>query len=101
MTPTTHEPCLYSGAIDGHRVLFLRQVDDFSVASLDPNAARKLIDSINTKMRIEVKHLGLINRFNGMDVHQTRYYVKITCENYLYKMIKSHDWLINGSHPIN
>eukprot|EP01082_Thalassiosira_pseudonana_P000781 g1142.t1 g1142 contig10:1468593-1470029(+) len=30
--PTTQEPCLYVGEIDGTRVLFLRQVDDFSVA---------------------------------------------------------------------
>jgi dUTP pyrophosphatase len=101
MTPTTHEPCLYSSTIDDQRVLFLRQVDDFSVASRDTAAARTLIDSINAKMRIEVKHLGLIDRFNGMDVHQTRHYMKITCEKYLYKMIKSHEWLIKGPHPIN
>jgi len=101
MTPTTHEPRLYSGTIDDQRVLFLHQVDDFSVASRDTATARKLIDSINAKMRIEVKHLGLIDRFNGMDVHQTRHYVKITCEKYLYKMIKSHEWLIKGPHPIN
>jgi hypothetical protein len=51
-------------------------------------------------MRINIKHLGLINRFNGMDIHQTRHYVKITCEKYLYKMIKGHDWLLQHK-PIN
>jgi len=92
---------LYSGIINDHRVLFLRQVDDFAVASEDTNAAKQLIDAINSQMRIEVKHLGLIDRFNGMDIHQTRYYVKITCEKYLYKMIKAHDWLLTGPHPIH
>ena len=32
-TPTTHEPCLYSGIIGGQRVLFMRQVDDFAIAA--------------------------------------------------------------------
>lgn len=35
LTPTTHEPCLYSGYVDGHKVLFLKQVDDFVVACAD------------------------------------------------------------------
>jgi hypothetical protein len=30
LTPTTHEPCLYSGEVDGVQILFLRQVDDFN-----------------------------------------------------------------------
>jgi hypothetical protein len=34
--PTTHEPCIYRGNIDGHSVLFLRQVDDFAMAVDDP-----------------------------------------------------------------
>ena len=101
LTPATHEPCLYSGKLNGTRVLFLRQVDDFAVAATDRQTAANLINAINAKMRIDVKHLGLIDRFNGLDIHQTRYYVKITCEKYLYKMIKSHDWLIKGPVPTN
>jgi hypothetical protein len=29
LTPTVHEPCLYSGVIDGKRIIFMRQVNDF------------------------------------------------------------------------
>jgi len=101
LSPAVHEPCIYSGIFNDNRVLFLRQVDDFAVASTDLQSARHLIDAINAKMRIEVKHLGIIDRFNGMDIHQTRYYVKITCEKYLYKMIKAHDWLLKTPEPIN
>jgi hypothetical protein len=32
-TPTVHEPCLYSCLINGQRVLFMCQVDDFAVAA--------------------------------------------------------------------
>jgi hypothetical protein len=79
---------LYSGTVDGAKVLFLHQVDDFTVASTDQEHTMPLIDAINDKMRIEVKHLGIFTRFNGMDIHQTEYYVKITCEKYLTKMLK-------------
>jgi len=96
LTPTTHEPCLYSGDFHGERVLFLRQVDDFAVASSKKDTAIALINAINSQMRIDVKHLGIIDRFNGLDVHQTRFYVKITCEKYLLKMVKGHEDLLHN-----
>jgi hypothetical protein len=39
-----------------------------------------------------VKPLGLVTRFNGMDVHQTKYYIKLTCEKYLTNMLLGHGW---------
>jgi len=39
LTPTTHEPCLYSGIIDGKRIIFKRQVDDFALAVPDERTA--------------------------------------------------------------
>jgi hypothetical protein len=86
LQPATHEPCLYSGNFLGERLLFLRQVDDFAVAASNQETAMVLLTAINDKMRIEVKHLGLIDRFNGLDIQQTRYYVKLTCEKYLKKI---------------
>ncbi|MFN9979319.1 MAG: reverse transcriptase domain-containing protein, partial [bacterium] len=94
LTPATHEPCLYSGHYNGTKVLFLRQVDDFAVASSKKADAESLITAINEKMRIEVKHLGVIDWFNGMDITQSRYFVKITCAKYLKKMIKGHQDLL-------
>jgi hypothetical protein len=49
-------------------------------------------------MRINVKHLGIIERFNGVDVHQMQDCVKITCEKYLYNMLKIHNWLATTPH---
>jgi len=99
LKPTVHEPCLYSGQIQGQRVLFLRQVDDFAVAASERVYAEQLIDAINNKMRIQVKHLGIIDRFNGMDIHQTRHYVKLTCTKYLQKVVKNHRDLL--TNPTN
>jgi len=47
-TPTTHEPCLYSGIIENTKVLFLRQVDDFAVAAPTETIATKVFDLIQT-----------------------------------------------------
>lgn len=97
--PTTHEPCLYGGTVDGHLVLFLRQVDDFSVAAKDRAICSAIISYINSKMSMDVKDLGLIDRFNGMDIFQTKYYVKITCEKYLAKMLQAHQWSLKAPPP--
>jgi hypothetical protein len=98
LQPTTHEPCLYAGTIQEHRILFLRLVDDFAVVAKVRERAMALIQSINDKMQIDVKHLGIIERFNGVDVHQMQDYVNITCEKYLYNMLKSHNWLATTPH---
>jgi hypothetical protein len=98
MKPSTHEPCLYAGHIDGQRILFLRQVDYFAVASQHPETCKTFLNVLNSKMRIDIKQLGVITRFSGIDVHQTRDYIKITCEKYLYKMLKHHNWLNTEHH---
>lgn len=104
LTPTTHEPCLYSGEVDGERVLFLRQVDDFAFASKHKCHAGKLIDDINNKKRIQVKHLGLIDKFNDIDIQQTHHYIKIICSKYLQKVVTNHQYLLTNPvalHPVS
>ena len=99
-TPTRHEPCLYRGLVKGELVFFLRQVDDFSVAASSPETCSSIIRYIDSKMSLDVKDLGLISRFNGMDIHQTKYYVKITCERYIRKMLQHHGWLRDEPQPV-
>ena len=90
---TTQAPCVYTGQIEGQGVLFLRQVDDFAIAAQDITTAMTLIDRINAKMRIQIKTMGIIDRFNGLDIHQTRNYIKLTCEKYLHKAMTAHKWV--------
>jgi hypothetical protein len=60
--PTTHEPCLYKGVVHGQVAFFLRQVDDFAIATKSAQHADLIINDINTHLRIPMKRLGLITR---------------------------------------
>ena len=92
----THEPNLYYTDDYnnlGKTVLFMKQVDDFCVSCQDRDTAKQVIAAINSKMTIDVKELGLISRFNGMDIQQTRHYIKLSNALYLDKIMKNHPWL--------
>ena len=97
LTPTVHEPCLYSGSIEGKRILFKRQVDDFAVAAPDSRTAAILLDMIDDCLSIPMKRQGLLDMYNGIDVCQTRYYVKISCETYIGKICEKYlnTWMQN------
>jgi hypothetical protein len=89
---------LYIGTIDGERVLVCRQVDDFAIASKSRAAAEKLIAVINKHVTTESQGLGhetpygISNRYNGVDIHQTRDYVKISCDTYPARVLQTHSW---------
>jgi hypothetical protein len=107
LTPTTHEPCLYSGTINNSRVFFLRQVDDFSVAAATPSLAAHVLDLIEDHLTIPLKRLGLVSLFNGLDVEQTQHYIKLSystyinriCEKYLDTWLRTHN-MPNRATPL-
>ena len=76
----------------------MKQVDDFSVSCEDCETAKNVIKAINNKMTINVTELGLISRFNCVNVEQTRYYIKLSNAVYIHKILKSHLW-INDETP--
>ena len=88
--PTTHEPCLYSGLVAGHRVLLLRQVDDFAVAAASESITSQVFDLIDDHLTIPLKRLGLINLFNGLNVTQTQDYIKISCKTYIERICEKY-----------
>jgi len=55
LSPTVHEPCLYSGVINDNRVLFMRQVDDFVIAAPDERTSEILMDMIDERLKIPIK----------------------------------------------
>ena len=97
-TSTTHERNLYRGTIDGELVLVCRQVDDFAIASASPQAAAKLIAVINSHattadLGIGIKDKnGVTSCYNGVDVHQTRDYMKISCTTYIQRLLQTNGW---------
>ena len=100
--PTTHEPCLYRGTIDGESVLFLRQVDDFSVGTANESTYLKLCDLLDDLLTEPIKRLGLLNYFNGVDVEQTAEYIKLSSHTYIDKIIEHHDFgaLHSATKPV-
>ena len=108
LKPCHHEPCLYYTKDynkTGKIVLFLRQVDDFAVACQDEQTSKGVIADIDSQMTVDIKHLGILDRFNGVDILQTREYVKLHNNTYIQKIINNHDWLKNdnialGEYPI-
>jgi len=79
---TRHEPCLYWATINGRMVLFLRQVDDFAITARDAMTVNGIIEQINVHLRMPMKNLGIITRFNWLDVEKTRHNVKLNCSKY-------------------
>ena len=87
--PCKHEPCLYYNPdYKGNPAYFLRQVDDFAIGTVHESIAHEIIAKIDDHMTIKVKSLGIIDRFNGVDVEQSRYYTKIYNETYITKIIQ-------------
>jgi hypothetical protein len=89
---TTHERCIYQKTIDGEKVLFLRQVDDFAVACKDPAISKEVIRQVGERLTVPLHDLGILNKFNGVDILQSRDYIKLSCESFLSKVITQHGW---------
>ncbi len=101
MHPTTHKPCLYMGIIAGHCVLFLCQVDDFAIACEHKSTANILLDMLDDKLMIPLKQMGLLDMYNGLDVIQTKDFIKITCTTYIERIPTKHlaSWMKNFDVP--
>eukprot|EP00956_Cyclotella_meneghiniana_P004202 scaffold5163_cov49-Cyclotella_meneghiniana.AAC.3 len=93
--PTKHEPCLYEGYIDGERCIFKRQVDDFALATDKEETAHKFFDMIDDELTMPMKRMGLIQLFNGIDIQQSRHYIKLSCQTYIEKFCEKHlqEWM--------
>ncbi len=90
LTLTVHEPCLFSGIINGQRVLFMRQVGDFAIATPNARTVDLLLDMIDDKLTIPVKQQGYLDMYNGINVLQTRYYIKVSVQSFIKKVFEKH-----------
>jgi hypothetical protein len=100
--PTVHEPCIYCGTVDGERVLFKRQVDDFLLAAHSAATATKVWDRIGAHLRMPMKRYGLVTMYNGLDIQQSRWFVKISIQTWLAIMLEPYfaEWLDIPSTPM-
>ncbi len=86
LIPTAHEPCLYSGIINGNRVIFMQQVDDFVIGAPDAHTADILFDLLDKRLTIPIKRQGHLDMYNGVDILQMRHYVCISCTSFIDKI---------------
>ena len=95
LTPMIHEPCLYSGTINGKRIVFMQQVDNFAIAAPDERTLDILLNMIDEKLSIPLKRQGLLDMYNGIDIHQTKNYIKINVPSYIKKFCLKYEdtWL--------
>jgi hypothetical protein len=97
-TTTAHERNLYRGMFHGELVLVCRQVDDFAIGSASTATAEALISVINSHATTSSNGIGVPTkygitiRYNGLDVHQTRNYIKLSCETYVHSLLSTHGW---------
>ena len=93
--PTTHEKCLYSRRLShapSELQMILRQVDDFSVSAKDKSTCQEIIKLIGSHLTVPLNDLGIIRKFNGVNIQQTRWFIKISCEDYISKILLHHKW---------
>ena len=92
---TTHEKCLYSrrDPVTSRLLLLLRQVDDFSVSAKEQEECIAIIAAIGKYLKVPLNDLGVIRKFNGVNIQQTRWYIKISCQDYLLKILGNNGWL--------
>ena len=72
--------------------MLLRQVDDFAVSAQDEATCSAIIKEIGKYLQVPLNDLGLIKKFNGVNILQSRHYIKVSCEDYLTKILETHAW---------
>jgi hypothetical protein len=89
----THEPCIYyKHDPEKGLILILRQVDDFIIAANDLSTSKEIREAIQGEMTNPLNDLGIIKRFNGVDIHQTRHYIKLSAKTYIETVMERHGW---------
>ena len=98
---TTHDRCIYRKVIDDEVVYILQQIDNCIAQTKCKETVKNIFNIIGTKMRfaskekkgiIPFEYLGIVKDYNGVDIKQTSHYIDMSCESYIKRLYKSHDW---------
>jgi len=55
---TTHEPCMYTSTVNGTKIFFLHQLDDFMVSVPNEENENHAFNLIQAKLKLSLKLLG-------------------------------------------
>jgi hypothetical protein len=74
-------------------VLVIQQADNFAISgSCTPEECNKLQQTMQKHKANKLHNLGIIKRFNGLDVCQTRDHLKFSCKLHVDKIVSHHGW---------
>ena len=107
--PTHHEPCIYRNTtkeFGEDEIYLLRQVDDFAVACDCQSTAEKVWDAMDKFLSEPLKReKSYVTRHNGIDIDQTRWFIKVHCKTYIEKICQSKTFSFDNIHskplPLN
>ncbi len=68
----------------------MRQVNDFAISAPSQRIANHVLDLIDDKLTIPMKRQGLVILYNGLNIIQTRDYIKVLCETYIDRISNIH-----------
>jgi hypothetical protein len=73
----------------------MRDVDNFAIAAPDQHMADILLDMLDDKLTMPIKCQGPLVMSNGVDVVQTKHYIKIDCHTDINKFCAKYldSWL--------
>ena len=52
-----------------------------------------IIAAIGKYLKVPLNDLGIIRKFNGVNIQQTRWYIKVSCQDYMLKIQGNNGWL--------
>ena len=96
-----HDHSIYKMEHSEGTIYLLRQVDDFVLACRYESTSINLYNQIGLALQRPVEKdknfipftkLGLVNDFNGIDIHQCKDYIEISSESYIDRLLKTHGW---------
>jgi hypothetical protein len=66
----------------------MQQVDDFAIAAPGAHTSDILMDMIDDCLKIPIKRQGYLDMYNGIDVLQMCYYIKVNLTTYVNKIFE-------------
>ena len=66
--------------------------DDFKILAKTKQICDAIGSLIQKHMTFRLNEMGLIKKFNGVYVEQTKHYTLLHCEPYIERLVEHHQW---------
>jgi hypothetical protein len=79
----------------------MQQVNNFAIGTPDERTSKILMDLIDNKLSIPIKQQGYLDMYNGVDIFQTKHYIKLLVKTFINKIFEPYlqTWM-KTSYPL-